>query len=55
MSQVVNANDSRAAVHSAAGEPMAHAQLDAGPTGTLVYPGDAGWDRARAAWVVNVH
>ena len=28
--------------------------LDAGPTGTLLYPGDHEWDQARAAWVVNV-
>jgi FAD/FMN-containing dehydrogenase len=54
MSQLVNTNDTPAAVHSVARETMANAQLDAGPTGTLVYPGDTGWDRARAGWVVNV-
>ncbi|HLM22898.1 MAG TPA: hypothetical protein VK390_15420, partial [Propionibacteriaceae bacterium] len=47
-------NDSSPPVHSAAGETIVKAHLDAGPTGTLVYPGDAGWDRARAAWVINV-
>jgi FAD/FMN-containing dehydrogenase len=28
--------------------------LDPGPTGTLLYPGDPGWDEARTPWVVNV-
>jgi FAD/FMN-containing dehydrogenase len=27
---------------------------DPGPTGTLLYPGDPGWDAARTPWVVNV-
>lgn len=27
--------------------------LDPGPTGVVVQPGDADWDRARAAWVTN--
>jgi FAD/FMN-containing dehydrogenase len=31
-----------------------HDGLDPGPTGTLLYPGDAGWDEARTPWVVNV-
>jgi FAD/FMN-containing dehydrogenase len=35
-------------------EPTSGAGLDAGPTGTLLHPGDHGWDQARAAWVVNV-
>jgi FAD/FMN-containing dehydrogenase len=52
MSQLVTANHSPAAVHSPPGQTVA--QLDAGPSGTMVYPGDAGWDRARAAWIVNV-
>jgi FAD/FMN-containing dehydrogenase len=30
------------------------AELAAGPTGTLLRPGDPDWDQARAAWVVNV-
>jgi FAD/FMN-containing dehydrogenase len=30
------------------------AQLDPGPTGTILFPGDAGWDAARTPWVVNV-
>jgi len=54
MSQLIKTNDSSPPVHSAAGEMIVKAHLDAGPTGTLVYPGDAGWDRARAAWVINV-
>ena len=28
--------------------------LTAGPTGTLLRPGDDGWDRARTPWVVNL-
>jgi len=35
-------------------EPITCASLAPGPTGSLVYPGDHDWDRARAAWVVNV-
>jgi FAD/FMN-containing dehydrogenase len=54
MSQLVNTNDSPAAVHSSVEENAVIGQLESGPTGTLVYPGDDGWDRARAAWVVNV-
>jgi FAD/FMN-containing dehydrogenase len=54
MSRLINTNDRPAVVRFAADETGVNAQLDAGPTGTLVCPGDAGWDRARAAWVVNV-
>jgi FAD/FMN-containing dehydrogenase len=35
-------------------EPITRARMDPGPTGTLLYPGDRDWDKARAAWVVNV-
>jgi FAD/FMN-containing dehydrogenase len=28
--------------------------MQSGPTGTLFYPGDPGWDEARTPWVVNV-
>jgi FAD/FMN-containing dehydrogenase len=35
-------------------EATARVRLDPGPTGTLVYPGDPGWDHARAPWVINV-
>jgi FAD/FMN-containing dehydrogenase len=31
-----------------------HEGLNPGPTGTLLYPGDPGWDEARTPWVVNV-
>jgi FAD/FMN-containing dehydrogenase len=31
-----------------------HQGLDPGPTGTLLYPADPGWDEARTPWVVNV-
>jgi FAD/FMN-containing dehydrogenase len=54
MSQLVNTNNRPAVVRSAADETGVNAHLDAGPTGTLVYPRDDGWDRARAAWVANV-
>jgi hypothetical protein len=27
--------------------------LAAGPTGTIIYPDEPGWDEARAGWVVN--
>jgi FAD/FMN-containing dehydrogenase len=33
---------------------IARAQLDPGPTGIIVLPGDPGWDDARTPWVVNV-
>jgi FAD/FMN-containing dehydrogenase len=33
-------------------EPIA--RMNPGPTGTLVYPGDPGWDEARTPWVLNV-
>ncbi len=29
------------------------AQLDPGPTGTILFPGEPGWDAARTPWVVN--
>jgi FAD/FMN-containing dehydrogenase len=39
---------------SSRSEPIASAGLAPGPTGSLVYPGDDDWNKARAAWVVNV-
>lgn len=54
MSQLVNTNDRPPVVRFAADETGVNVRLDPGPTGTVVYRGDAGWDRARAAWVVNV-
>jgi hypothetical protein len=36
------------------GATTERAQLDPGPTGTILFPGDAGWDAARTPWVVNV-
>ena len=36
------------------GEATVAAQLDPGPTGTILFPGDPGWDEARTPWVVNV-
>jgi len=38
----------------AAHDGVAAGKLDPGPSGTVIYPGDLGWDTARAAWVVNV-
>jgi FAD/FMN-containing dehydrogenase len=29
-------------------------RINPGPTGTLLYPGDPDWDKARTPWVVNV-
>ena len=29
------------------------AQLDPGPTGTILFSGDPGWDEVRTPWVVN--
>lgn len=36
------------------GETTVGAQLDPGPTGTILFPEDPGWDEARTPWVVNV-
>jgi hypothetical protein len=35
-------------------EPIIRARMDPGPTGTLLFQGDRGWDEARTPWVVNV-
>jgi FAD/FMN-containing dehydrogenase len=35
-------------------ESITRVQIDPGPTGTLLYQGDPGWDEARTPWVVNV-
>jgi FAD/FMN-containing dehydrogenase len=35
-------------------EVITRAPLDPGPTGSIVSPGDPGWDEARAPWVINV-
>jgi FAD/FMN-containing dehydrogenase len=36
------------------GKQISDAGIDPGPTGTLLYPGDSGWDEARTPWVINV-
>jgi FAD/FMN-containing dehydrogenase len=36
------------------GETTVGALLDPGPTGTILFSGDPGWDEARTPWVVNV-
>ena len=41
-------------VIAATPEPVTHARIDPGPTGTLLFQGDRGWDDARTPWVVNV-
>lgn len=41
-------------VTAATPEPVTHARIDPGPTGTLLFQGDRGWDDARTPWVVNV-
>jgi FAD/FMN-containing dehydrogenase len=38
----------------ASAEPISHAGIDPGPTGSLLNPGDPGWDEARTPWVINV-
>jgi FAD/FMN-containing dehydrogenase len=35
-------------------EPIIRARMDPGPTGTLLFQDDRGWDEARTPWVVNV-
>jgi FAD/FMN-containing dehydrogenase len=35
-------------------EELTHLGMDPGPTGTLLHPGDPGWDEAGTPWVVNV-
>jgi hypothetical protein len=36
------------------GETTVGALLDPGPTGTILFPGDPGWDESRTPWVGNV-
>jgi hypothetical protein len=46
-----------AAINAAAAstpELITRARIDAGPTGTLLFQGERGWDEARTPWVINV-
>jgi FAD/FMN-containing dehydrogenase len=53
MTELIN-NDAAVNAIASPPEPASGAGLDPGPTGTLLYPGDDDWDKARAAWVINV-
>jgi FAD/FMN-containing dehydrogenase len=54
VSQLIKNSPAAGQATTSTTEANARERLDPGPTGTLVYPGDPGWDQARAAWVVNV-
>ena len=54
MSQLIKNSPAAGQATTSTTEANARGRLDPGPTGTLVHPGDPGWDQARAAWVVNV-
>ena len=54
MSQLIKNGTAAKAATTSTTEATAEAQLDPGPTGTLVYPGDPRWDQARAGLVINV-
>ena len=54
MSQLIKNGAAANEASTSSTEATVGAQLDPGPTGTILFPGDPGWDEARTPWVVNV-